>query len=151
MLRWLLDLFSTSSAVRQLSFSTPITMTGYTLITLCRLDITDHGVFGHLEMDGFECVTLERHDVDIPTGTYKVTLYDSPEHGRVPLLHDVINRTMIEIHEGNFEHNSKGCILVGQSRQDIDKDGFDDITNSKATLKQMLDKWPLGEVEIRII
>lgn len=64
-------------------------------------------------------------------------MYESPEHGLVPLLKDVPGRSMIEMHEGNFEHNSKGCILVGKSRVDIDGDGVDDISLSKDTLKAL--------------
>ena len=120
--------------------------TGYTLIKLTRLDTTDHGIFGHLEMDGFDCVTLERHDIAIPTGSYRVTLYDSPRLGRkVPLLHDVPGRTLIEIHPGNYEHDSEGCILVGENRT-----GFA-IEHSRDTFAQMMALWPLGEVEIKII
>ena len=107
-------------------------------LTLIRVDVTDHGIFGHLSCDGdpFNCLTLERHDIDIPCGTYRVTLYNSPEHGVVPLLNDVPNRSMIEMHEGNFEENSKGCILVGKDRTTIM--GKDAISNSKDTLKELM-------------
>lgn len=120
--------------------------TGYTLITLRRLDATDHGIFGHLEWDNFDCVTLERHDIFIPTGTYKVTLYDSPRWGfKVPLLHGVPNRSMVEIHPGNYEKDSEGCILVGENREGMA------VEHSRDTFNQMMAKWPVGEVEIRII
>jgi len=91
-------------------------------LTIVRIDVTDHGVFGHLSCEGdpFNCLTLENHLLNIPSGTYKVTLYDSPEWGyKVPILHDVPGREFIEIHKGNWETNSKGCILVGMER-----DGF---------------------------
>ena len=106
-------------------------------LTLIRVDSTDKGIFGHLtcDSDPFNCVTLERHDIDIPYGTYKVTLYQSPEHGLIPLLNDVPGRSMIEIHEGNWEYNSKGCILVGECRDALDKTMID---NSKATLKNLM-------------
>lgn len=104
-------------------------------LTLTRLDVTDKGIFGHMVADAgsFDCVTLERHDVAIPCGIYKITLYDSPTHGLVPLLHDVPKRSMIEIHEGNWEKNSKGCILVGMKR-----DGFA-IDTSRPVLKRLVD------------
>lgn len=107
-------------------------------ITLIRLDVTDHGIFGKLNTEGFQCVTLERHDIDIPVGTYLISMYQSPEHGLIPLLNNVPGRSMIEMHEGNWEFNSKGCILVGKARADIDGDGYDDITASKDTLKQLV-------------
>lgn len=105
-------------------------------ITLTRIEATDHGVFGKLETEGFSCVTLERHDICIPTGTYQVILYTSPVHGLVPLLQGIHGRDMIEMHEGNFEYNSKGCILVGKSRGIIE--GVDGITASRDTLKQLV-------------
>lgn len=107
-------------------------------ITLTRKDATDHGIFGSLscDVDPFTCVTLERHDIDIPTGTYPVTIYVSPEHGEVPLLHDIPNRTMIEMHDGNFEYNSKGCILVGKTRAVIQ--GQDAITQTQGTKKALV-------------
>lgn len=102
-------------------------------LKLVRLDMTDQGLFGHLEAPGFECVTLERHDIHIPTGTYKITLYDSPTFKRtVLLLHDVPGRSDIEIHAGNWEHNSKGCVLVGEKRV-----GFS-IENSRVTLDKLI-------------
>lgn len=103
-------------------------------IFIKRIDATDHGVFGHLTLDGnkFNCVTLERHDIYIPTGTYKVTLYDNPKRGyKVPLLHGVPKRDMIEIHCGNWQSNSEGCILVGTERDgwaiDASKVAFNDL------------------------
>lgn len=104
------------------------------IINLVRVESTDHGVFGHLDCEGFSCVTLENHLLNIPVGLYKITLYQSPVHGLVPLLHDVSGRSMIEIHEGNFENNSKGCILVAEKR-----DGFA-IENSRKTLPLLVEK-----------
>ena len=86
-------------------------------LKLTRLETTDYGVFGHLEVDGFDCGTLERDDKLIPTGVYKITMYDSP-HNRcvVPLLH-VPGREMIEIHVANWETQLEGCIAVGKKRE----------------------------------
>ena len=116
--------------------------TGYLQMKLFlkRLDATDHGIFGHMVSDSgnFDCVTLERHDIAIPVGTYKVTLYNSPVHGLTPLLQDVPGRTMIEIHEGNWEFNSKGCILVGSCRDNLDKTMIDNSKATKAKLVALL-------------
>lgn len=50
----------------------------------------------------------------IPTGRYKITFYDSPKHGYLlPLLHDVEGFEWVEIHKGNYPHDTQGCILVG--------------------------------------
>lgn len=116
----------------------------YTLIRLKRLDYTDQGIFGHLEWDDFDCVTLERDDTVIPPGTYKITLYDSPKFKRkVPLLH-VPGREFIEIHPANWEYQLEGCIAVGENRE-----GFA-IEHSRDAFNQMMSKWPIGEVEIKI-
>lgn len=118
--------------------------TGYTLITLRRLDTTDKGIFGHLSWDDFDCVTLENDELEIPIGTYKVTLYQAPSYGKCPKI-DVPGRTFILLHWGNWEKNTKGCILVGENRN-----GFA-IEHSRDTFNQMMAKWPLGEVEIKIV
>lgn len=84
--------------------------------------------FGTLWIDGVRfCETLEpaRAALDfpcIPAGRYRITIYYSLRHkSMVPLLHDVPGRMYIEIHIGNVvggEHtDSRGCILVGESRQ----------------------------------
>jgi len=87
-------------------------------ISVRRVDWTDEGIFGHLSMPGFDCVTLENHDLEIPTGVYPVVIYDSPKAGHpVPLLTKVPGRSMIEIHPGNVETDSKGCLLVGTHRE----------------------------------
>jgi hypothetical protein len=66
---------------------------------------------------GHVCYTLERPGVEIPAGTYPVTLYFSPHFGRLmPLLEGVPGRSYIEIHFGNYPRQSDGCILVGESQ-----------------------------------
>ncbi len=105
-------------------------------LRLTRLDATDHGIFGKLEGEGFECVTLERHDISIPKGTYNLSFYQSPVHGLVPLLENVPNRSFVEIHEGNWEFNSKACILVGKTRMLIE--GKEGISESRNTLQKLV-------------
>ena len=133
----LLDFLSTLLKNKPFHFREFITYTGYRQmkLTLTRLDTTDHGIFGHLVCDGdtFNCVTLENDEKEIPNGTYKVTLFDSPRFGyKVPLLHDVPGRDMIEIHPGNLETDSKGCILVGMKRT-----GFA-VENSKSAFNSLM-------------
>lgn len=103
------------------------------ILELVRRWSTGDTTTGTLTVDGApECFTLEdlvrtAHGEDIhrvkvagataiPAGTYAVTMYDSPRHGRVPLLHDVPDFTMVEIHGGNTAKDTQGCILVGQKR-----------------------------------
>lgn len=95
----------------------------------------------------FECKTLElpwKHNKKnvscILAGTYLVEVYESPTKGLVYLLQNVFDRSYIEIHAGNYYFDILGCILVGESFTDINKDGYVDVTNSKTTLGILLDK-----------
>lgn len=145
MLRSLLaSLFSFLKSKRSFSLSFPIKSTGLMRIQLTRLDITDKGIFGHLSFPGFDCVTLENDEKEVPCGTYKVTLYQAPTYGLCPLLH-VPGRSYILLHPGNWETNSKGCILVGKNRN-----GYA-VEHSRETFRLMMEKWPKEpEVEIEI-
>ena len=49
----------------------------------------------------------------IPSGTYNV-VRDLTGHHKYFLLEDVKSRFNIEMHTGNYAHQTKGCILVGQ-------------------------------------
>jgi len=78
----------------------------------------------------------------IPIGIYNVIRYKSPKFGEVFLLENVSNRSMIEIHYGNYFSDIEGCILVGENFKDINKDGHVDVTSSKNTLNDLLDIMP---------
>lgn len=53
----------------------------------------------------------------IPAGTYRVEMDQSPRFGRVPHIRDVPGFTHILIHAGNVADHTRGCILVGMTRQ----------------------------------
>ena len=96
------------------------------LVTIKRLYKTDNSTIGELFVDGiFECFTLEDKERDvkikgetaIPKGTYKVIINESNRFKRLlPLLIDVPNFEGVRIHSGNSNHDTEGCILVGQTR-----------------------------------
>jgi hypothetical protein len=75
--------------------------------------------FGVLSTDDFPlCVTLELPWLDnqpdiscIPTGTYHCEQFESPEHGQVWQVMNVLDRSDVLLHEGNYLSNTKGCIL----------------------------------------
>jgi len=95
-------------------------------ITVKRLHKTDTSTIGELLIDGiFECYTLEdierpikiKAETAIPKGTYKVIINQSNRFKRLmPLLLNVPNFEGVRIHAGNTNHDTEGCILVGQSR-----------------------------------
>lgn len=84
-------------------------------LNLTRKLPTNDCTFGTLTIDGrFSCYTLERPEVQIPTGTYSVELTYSPRFTRLlPLLDAVPGRTGIRIHSGNWSRDTEGCIIVG--------------------------------------
>lgn len=49
-----------------------------------------------------------------------------------------------------IEADTTGCILVGNEFRDINNDGLVDVTNSKLTMKKLLNELPL-EFELEII
>jgi hypothetical protein len=104
---------------------------------------------GMLFIDGvFECYTLEDQvregskimkETAIPLGEYEIKYrniggYDSKYRARYGTdwhngmleLQDVPNFTYILIHTGNTDEHTAGCLLVGETQQDLDKgkDGF---------------------------
>ncbi len=95
-------------------------------ITIKRLYKTDTSTIGELFINGiFECFTLEdverpvkiKNETAIPKGTYKVIINQSNRFKRLlPLLLNVPNFEGIRIHSGNSNHDTEGCILVGQTR-----------------------------------
>lgn len=85
----------------------------------------------------------------IPRGNYIGYIRNSPSNGWVIEFKDVPNRSHIQIHSGNFTHQIKGCILVGDSIKDINQDGVPDVTNSKNSLAKLLNKVDLNE-EVQI-
>lgn len=106
----------------------------------------DDCTIGRLSVDNFQCFTLELPDKDnqtniscIPEGTYNYHARLSNRNGFVLELEDVKDRTFIQIHSGNYTSQIRGCILVGDSIKHLNNDKIPDITNSKKTLKKLLD------------
>jgi len=96
------------------------------VITIRRLYKTEVSTIGELLVDGvWECFTLEdaerkikiKSETAIPKGDYKVIINESYRFKRLlPLLIDVPNFEGVRIHSGNSNHDTEGCILVGQTR-----------------------------------
>ncbi len=116
---------------------------------------------GMLFIDGiFECYTLEdqyqavkvMHETCIPEGTYDIKFrktggfhtkyserYKNAHYGMLH-IQDVPNFTYILIHTGNTDEHTSGCLIVGETQQDLEvsKDGF--IGSSTVAYKKMYAK-----------
>ena len=116
---------------------------------------------GMLFIDGlFECYTLEdqyqavkvMHETCIPEGTYDIEFRKSGgfhakyseryKNAHYGMLHiqDVPNFTYILIHAGNTDEHTSGCLIVGETQQDLDisESGF--IGHSGTAYKKMYAK-----------
>jgi len=113
-------------------------------LLLKRIHKTSTSTIGKLSVDGkFECYTLEdveravkiKNETAIPKGKYKVVITPSNRFKRdLPLLQNVPNFEGIRIHSGNTNHDTEGCILVGQTR------ATDFIGNSRKAFDKLFAK-----------
>lgn len=110
---------------------------------------TGHWSFFEGDNRVFDCKTLEPPDKDnhqkiscIPLGDYIVTKHTSPTYGLCLKFQNVINRTHILCHWGNYYTNTEGCILVGSSFFDINGDGLKDVVSSKRTFDTIMNTVP---------
>lgn len=96
---------------------------------LKRKTFTKKSAIGELWLrNDFICYTLEDRskkirgvkiygETAIPIGTYKIVITHSKKfHRRLPLLKNVPGFKGIRIHTGNTAIDTKGCILVGDTR-----------------------------------
>jgi len=99
----------------------------------------------------FKCVTLElpwrgnRRNVScIPPKVYPVVPRTSKKFGKHYLITGVPNRSYILFHPATFFYQLRGCIILGESYSDINKDGTLDILNTRKTLDRLLKLAPEG-------
>jgi hypothetical protein len=108
----------------------------------------------------FKFVTLElawkdnkRNISRIPSGEFESVAVPRTSNGEYAiLLMNVIDRSEIMIHAGNFHTDIRGCILVGKEFKDLNADGQEDVTESKLTMLELKKRFPIGtrlKVEIR--
>jgi RNase P/RNase MRP subunit p29 len=130
-------------------------------LTVVRHQFGTDATNGLLFIDGlFECYTLEdqyqavkvMHETCIPEGTYDIEFrktggfhakyserYKNAHYGMLH-IQDVPNFTYILIHTGNTDEHTSGCLIVGETQQDLEisKDGF--IGSSTVAYKKMYAK-----------
>ena len=119
-------------------------------LVLKRLHKTQNSTIGELTVDGlFQCYTLEdierevkiKSETAIPKGTYKVIINHSNRFKRLlPLLIDVPGFEGIRIHSGNSNHDTEGCILVGETRSK------DFISKSRKAFDKLFEKMKKAEL-----
>jgi len=78
----------------------------------------------------------------IPKGNYKVVKRYSNKFSYHFHVQNVENRELILIHYGNYNNQTRGCILVGENFKDLNNDNEIDITNSKNTMLELLTRMP---------
>ena len=106
----------------------------------------------------FECVTLElpwkgnKTNIScIPRGIYHVSHRESEKYGSHLHVEDVKGRSYILIHVANYVSQLRGCIALGSSFADINRDGIIDVTSSRNTLKKLVDIVPIEGMSLEII
>ena len=130
-------------------------------LTVVRTQFGTDATNGLLFINGiFECYTLEdqyqavkvMHETCIPEGTYDIKFrktggfhakyterYKNAHYGMLH-IQDVPNFTYILIHTGNTDEHTSGCLIVGETQQDLDlsDDGF--IGHSGVAYKKLYKK-----------
>ena len=93
----------------------------------------------------FEAAALElpfrdnaRNISRIPPGKYTAVRRFSPKYSNHLHIQNTEPRTLILIHHGNFNRDTRGCILIGSEFRDIDKDGCLDVVNSIITMERFM-------------
>ena len=73
----------------------------------------------------------------INEGEYDCIKRYSEKYGDHFHVLNVLDRSYILIHVGNYYTNTRGCILPGDSISDIDGDGLKDVLNSGDTMDML--------------
>lgn len=112
------------------------------MLTVNRDRYTDKSTVGMVDIDGiFQCYSLEpAREAEHPyiqAGQYKAKKGKSSKFGYT-VIHvlDVPGRTDIEWHIGNYPSSTKGCTVVGQTRD------TDFVGNSERAFLELMSKLP---------
>jgi len=71
---------------------------------------------------------------------YEWQRHTSPRFGTCVWVRDVPGRSEIIFHAGNFVSDTAGCILVGDTPDDLDADGLVDVTDSQETMGELMNR-----------
>lgn len=84
------------------------------------LEDKDRGLLQTMTLDEIRAIKIQ-DETAIPYGTYRVGLYMSSRfHRLVPILINVPAYDFIEIHPGNDEYDTHGCVLLGKRSAQAD-------------------------------
>jgi hypothetical protein len=75
----------------------------------------------------------------IPPGLYDVRRRWSRRYREHLIVEGTAPRSFILLHAGNYARDTRGCILPGLGRADLDGDGQDEVTSSRKALGAVLD------------
>ena len=73
----------------------------------------------------------------VPPGFYQVSHWDSNRFGDSFILLNTSPRSHILIHSGNYHTSTEGCILVGLTHDDINGDGYIDVSSSRDAMDKL--------------
>lgn len=107
--------------------------------TLGMMKVTDTAIVDTLEL---AWKNNEFQISRIPAGIYKVVKRNSEKYKDHFHILNVPDRDGVLIHNGNYNSQIKGCVLVGSGLSDMNKDGYQDVMNSKKTLAKMNELMP---------
>lgn len=112
---------------------------------LTRTKYLSGGIFGTINFEDLSLVTLEHAyptasgswTPKVPTGIYNCTRFKSPRLGyELFQLQNVPGHDGIDIHKGNFNEDSIGCILLGE--ETMSEDTRPMITSSKIAFQKFM-------------
>lgn len=72
-----------------------------------------------------------------PPGLYICKVRYSEKHGHHWEITNIVGRTLCLIHIANFMTDLQGCVGVGLSHADIDKDGNLDVVSSRKAMEKL--------------
>lgn len=97
------------------------------------LEPTDRGLTSEMTLAHTMAIKVPKQTC-IADGTYKIVKYKSPKHGWVLALVDVLGFGYVEIHIGNYPHDTEACLLPGSGI------ATDMVTNSGKTVQALYAK-----------
>ena len=87
----------------------------------------------------------------IPKGEYQCVLeWSNRFKTKLWEIKGVDNRSECKFHSANYWYQLNGCISLGKSIKDINKDGYNDVTSSRYTMKKF-NKALSGLTKVKLI